>query len=187
MYQQELQSEKEYSQFLLGEVQKYKILACLTPMRGPGVIITLSESREPTPDNMEAEALLIHQEDLLKIINELWANEAEAVAIGSGRYVERITTFSPITCSGGAIIVNDQRMVPPFVIKAIGDPELLKSVLEIRGGYLEKLKAFNINVTVDTSTAVDIPAYSGTTLSLYSHAILGDELMEPPSGEDAGQ
>jgi uncharacterized protein YlxW (UPF0749 family) len=182
LYQNELKDEKEYSRFLLGEVQKYKILAGLTAMRGPGIIITLSESRDPTPPTWDPEALLIHHEDLLKIINELWQNKAEAIAIGSGsgRYVERITTFSPITCSGGAIIVNDQRMVPPFEIRAIGDPELLKSVLEMRGGYLEKLGAFNINVMIQTSDAVEIPAYSGSTLSLYSHAIIGDEEKSLP-------
>jgi len=189
LYQSQLQNEKDYSRFLLGEVQKYKILAGLTAMRGPGVIITLSESHGPTPAEMDPEVLLIHNEDLLRIVNELWQNKAEAIAIGSasGRYVERITTFSPISCSGGACIINDQRMVPPFEIRAIGDADLLKSVLEIRGGFLEKLRSFNINVDVQTSDAVEIPAYNGTTVNLYSHAVIGDEEIMPPSERKAGE
>ena len=189
LYQTQLQNEKDYSKFLLDEVQKYKVLAGLTAMRGPGVIITLSESNGPTPAEMDPEVLLIHNDDLLKIVNELWQNEAEAIAIGSasGRLMERITNFSPISCSGGACTINDQRMVPPFEIRAIGDAELLKGVLEIRGGYIEKLRAFNINVVVQISDAVEIPAYSGTTVNLYGHAIIADEEVVPPADGKAGE
>ena len=183
-YQTELSEEKKYSQFLIGEIQKNKTLAGLTPMRGPGIIIRLSESTGSIEPNYAPGSFLIHQEDLLNILNELWHNDAEAIAVGgsSGRF-ERITTFSPLRCSGGAIEVNDQRMVPPFEIRAIGKPDLLKSVLEMRGGYLEKLLAYQISATVQISDMVEIPAYSGSTLNLYGHGVVGTKEILPEGEE----
>ena len=189
LYQSQLQNEKDFSKLLLEDVQKYKILAGLTAMRGPGVIITISESNQPTPADLAPEALMVQNDELLQIVNELRMNKAEAIAIGSGagRNVERVTSFSQISCSGGACEINDQRMVPPFEIRAIGDAQLLKSALEIRGGFIEKLRSYNINVDVQPSDAVEIPAYSGTIANLYSHAVVGEEEAKPPAEGKAGE
>ncbi len=172
--EQELLDEKGYSQELLLSVQRYRQLAGMTDVTGPGIILVLEEKKGDIAGGESPGAFLIHQQDLLNIINELWHNDAEAIGIGTygKREMERITTFSPARCSGGAIEVNDRRMVPPFEIRAIGDPGLLKSALEIRGGYLEKLRYY-VDATLTTSGTVFIPSYSGSTHWLYAMPVIG--------------
>jgi uncharacterized protein YlxW (UPF0749 family) len=172
-YEKELLEEKEYSQFLLNEVWNYKELAGMTAVTGPGIIVTLSEGTGDGESEWAGEAFLIHQEDLLNIINELWHNDAEAVAVGTaGRKMERVTTFTPVRCSGGAIEINGRRMFPPFEIYAIGDNELLKSVLQMRGGYLQKLKTYGVHSEVITADRIYIPAYRGPTHLLYARSVI---------------
>ena len=188
-----LLEEKGYSQDLLLAVRRYREIAGMTDVIGPGIILTLSESKSSGFPDENPGQFLIHQQDLLNIINELWHNDADAVAVGSpgGGTMERITTFTPVRCSGGAIIVNDTRMVPPFEIRAIGEPGLLKTVLEIRGGYLDDLKLINIDSIVETSDRVFIPKYNGITLWLHARSILGgvDENIIPDevAGEGGGE
>jgi uncharacterized protein YlxW (UPF0749 family) len=190
-YQTELSAKSEYTQFLLSEVQRYKEIAGLTAVAGSGIVMTLNEGRGTEPKGWGEEMSLIHQEDLLNIINELWHNDAEAIAVGlpGGRKIERITTFSPLRCTGGTIEINDQSMYPPFEILAIGDGELLKSVLEMRGGYLEQLEMYGIQSEITLSDNIIIPSYRGATHWLYARSMesVGDTIEPPSSTEGADQ
>ena len=173
--EKELLDEKGVSQDRLRVVKRYRELAGMTDVTGQGIILTLSESKGTGGFEKEPGQFLIHQEDLLNIINELWYHGAEAISVGSpdGGKMERITTFSPIRCRGGVIEINDTEMFPPFEIRVVGEADKLKSVLERRGGYLANLKAYSIDSKIETYEAVFIPKYNGVAIWLYGRSLLG--------------
>ncbi|NMC27442.1 MAG: DUF881 domain-containing protein, partial [Syntrophomonadaceae bacterium] len=109
-------------------------------------------------------ALLVHDIDILNIVNEMRASGAEAIAVND----QRITAMSEIRCAGTTILVNWNKVAPPFVIKATGNPQLLESGLSIRGGKLEELKSFGLQTQLVKSDYIEIPAYNGVIKYEYT-------------------
>jgi uncharacterized protein YlxW (UPF0749 family) len=139
------------------ELKKSNMAAGLIPVYGPGIIVTLNDSPRALQPGDDPNNLLVHDEDILKIVNEMKASGAEAIAVND----QRITAMSEIRCAGTTILVNWNKMAPPFIIKAIGDTQLLESGLSIRGGELEILKSWGLQTQLERNDRIDIPAYSG--------------------------
>ncbi|MDI6870251.1 MAG: DUF881 domain-containing protein [Bacillota bacterium] len=139
---------------LNSELRKALLLAGTTKVAGPGIQITL-ESPVAGRRQSKEELFLVHDEDLLNVVNELVAAGAEAIAING----ERRVALTEIRRAGALISVNNRSTGEPFVIKAIGDPENLLRSLEIRGGVLDSLRAWGINVTVQPVKELLLPAY----------------------------
>ncbi|OGK08233.1 MAG: hypothetical protein A2Y63_03435 [Candidatus Riflebacteria bacterium RBG_13_59_9] len=140
------------------ELEAAKHAAGLMPVTGPGVEIVLGDAEQS--DGVFVERGLVHDYDLLYIINELRASGAEAISVGSGGVEERLTTFSFVRCTGPTVVVNNTRLAAPFVIKAIGDPGILARGLKMPGGVIEQLQVYGLDVTVAQVDEVEIPAYS---------------------------
>jgi uncharacterized protein YlxW (UPF0749 family) len=129
----------------------------LTEVTGPGVIFTVSDSDVDSSAVLNSSDLIVHDSDILKIVNELKNAGAEAISINE----QRIILTTPIICGGNIININGERIGSPFEIKAIGSPEALANISR-PGGYLEKLQARGITVsTVKKSNNITIPKYSG--------------------------
>ena len=128
----------------------------LTDVTGPGVIITVNDSKKDVNSVLNTSDLIVHYEDILNIINELKNAGAEAISIND----QRIVPTSSIICGGSIIEVNGEKIGAPFIIKAIGLPEML-SGLSRPGGYLEILKDDTIEVELKTSNNIVIPKYTG--------------------------
>ncbi|MDD2585282.1 MAG: DUF881 domain-containing protein [Syntrophomonadaceae bacterium] len=139
------------------ELQKANMVAGLVSLEGPGVIVTLNDSTRNLQAGENSNALIIHDSDLLMVVNELKASGAEAISING----ERLTSMSEIRCAGTLILVNWAKIGPPFEIKAIGNPDMLESGLLIKNGFVESLKYLGIQVHIQKSEEVEIPAYSG--------------------------
>ena len=150
-------SESQLNNDLQTELRKSNMAAGLIPVFGPGIIVTVADSPRALQTGGDPNALLVHDEDLLKIVNEMKASGAEAISING----ERITAMSEIRCAGTTILVNWNKIAPPFVIKATGDPQLLESGLSIRGGYLEILKSYGLQTQLEKNDRIEIPAYNG--------------------------
>ncbi|MCK7485981.1 MAG: DUF881 domain-containing protein [Bacillus subtilis] len=122
-------------------------VAGLTPASGQGIIAKLDDRDvEPKPDNSSnviSNDGLVHSEDVLKIVNELKVGGAKAISINN----QRLVVTTEITTSGNSILVNGEKLNPPYIIKAIGTPETLDSALKIRGGIVEYLEVFGIKIT----------------------------------------
>ena len=52
------------------------------------------------------------------------------------------------------IKVNGQRILPPYVIKAIGNPTYLESELVGSGGYVDVLRKLGHDITIEPSDKV---------------------------------
>ncbi|MGI5858173.1 MAG: DUF881 domain-containing protein [Tepidanaerobacteraceae bacterium] len=139
------------------ELEKVRMNAGLLAGTGQGVVITLDDSNLPRQPGEDPNLFLIHDEDLLKVINELFAAGAEAVSVNG----QRIITNSEIRCVGPTIIINSIKLAPPFIIQAVGDPEILETSLKMRGGVIESLQVFGIQVNIKKQDKIDMPAYTG--------------------------
>ncbi|MEN6462049.1 MAG: DUF881 domain-containing protein [Syntrophomonas sp.] len=150
---------------LQDELQKSNMAAGLIPVTGPGIIVTLNDSPRTLQPGEDPNDLLVHDEDILKVANELKASGAEAISVND----ERLVSMSEIRCAGTTILINSTKIAPPFTIKAIGDPDILQSGILIKGGYVEQyLKFYGIQVQVLKSKKIKIPAYSGLMKYVYS-------------------
>ncbi|MBC7076252.1 MAG: DUF881 domain-containing protein [Syntrophomonadaceae bacterium] len=141
---------------LQDELQKVSMAAGTIAVEGPGIVITLNDSTRSLKAGENPNALLVHDQDLLMLVNELRASGAEAISVND----ERITAMSEIRCAGTMILVNWTKIGPPFVIKAIGDPVMLESGMLIKGGYLETLKFLGIQANIQKVDKLKIPASS---------------------------
>ncbi|WP_026485535.1 DUF881 domain-containing protein [Caldanaerobius polysaccharolyticus] len=155
--------------------EKYKIMAGLEAVRGPGIIVTLNDSTKEIQPGDNANNYIIHDDDLLQVLNELRAAGAEALSLNG----ERIIATSEVRCVGPTVVVNNNRFAAPFVIQAIGDPQTLQAALELKGGIVDALRYWGIHVNIKTSNDIDIPAYGGVVQFKYAKPV--------PSGKGGGQ
>lgn len=137
--------------------------ASLVDVEGPGVVLTITDSKTPVKNGENPNLYLIHDEDMLRIVNELRAAGAEAISIND----QRLIGTSEIRCSGPTVTVNGKIFAPPFMIKAIGDTKTLHSALTMRGGVVESLKYWGIEVKIQDEDHVIVPAYDGTIKQNY--------------------
>lgn len=114
------------------ELKKINTYLGLTDVVGEGIIITL---RDNTTSLISSADNIVHDGDLRAIVNELKNNGAEAISING----QRIVSSTAITCAGTVIQVNDEIVGSPFVIKAIGDKNMINNVMR-SGGYLDWIK-----------------------------------------------
>lgn len=141
------------------ELMKMKLIAGLTKVKGEGLIIYLEDSKLKAKLAEDTELFLIHEEDLLKVVNELFAAGAEVVSING----QRMVANTEIRCAGPTILVNGTRIASPYEISAIGSAKGLESSLNMRGGIVEMLRAIGIKVDLVKSSKVVIPAFSGAS------------------------
>jgi uncharacterized protein YlxW (UPF0749 family) len=148
------------------ELSKIREIAGLVAVRGPGVVVTLDDSKRALKPGEDPNLYLIHDEDILKVVNELKASEAEAISVNG----QRIVAMSEIRCAGPNILVNEKKVAPPFQILAVGDPDTLEGSLKLKGGIIETLQYWGIEVKVEKSQNLKIPAYKGSTKFNYAVA-----------------
>lgn len=129
----------------------------LAEVTGPGVIITVADSDIDSNKVLDSSDLLVHDSDILKIVNELKNAGAEAISING----QRVILTTSIICGGNIININGERIGSPFEIKAIGSPEALAN-LSRPDGCLSLLQQRGVKVsTPKKSNSITIPKYSG--------------------------
>ena len=87
------------------EQERLKALAGFTALKGSGIRVILDDSKQTKKSGENANLYIIHDEDLLKVINELRASGAEAIAVNE----QRLLATSEIRCVGPTVLVNDVR------------------------------------------------------------------------------
>ena len=138
----------------------------LAEVTGPGVIITVADSEIDSNSVVDATDFIIHDTDILKIVNELKNAGAEAISINN----ERVVPTTSIICGGNVININEEKIGSPFVIKAIGLPETLAN-LNRTDGTLDRLKERKIKVELQKNNEITIPKYTGVFNFKYAKSI----------------
>lgn len=156
-YKKKEQSSEESSELVKKELSQTNMYMGKTDVQGEGIVITIkdinSEDVEP-----------IGAEDLLIIVDYLKSAGAEAISINE----ERIINMSDIVDVNNSIIyVNQQRILSPYIIKAIGNSTKLESTLLGNGGYVEQLRNIGFDVSIDKNNKVTIPKYNKEIVHKY--------------------
>jgi len=157
------------------QLEQARILAGLTDLEGPGVEVILNDRKKDTILPSEAYSIsdfIVHDIDLLEVVNELKAAGAEAIAING----TRILATSRISCGGPTITVGqDQRFTPPFIIHAIGDPDALADYFKQPDSIYHILTFYGLEFSIKKLDNVKIPRYYGEVNFEYARPVEGGE------------
>lgn len=149
-YKEKEQSSDQSSELVAKEYEQVNTYLGKTNVQGEGIIISINDTDDEEIDPISAE-------DLLIIVDYLKAAGAEAISINE----ERIINMSDIVYVSNSIIyINQQRILAPYVIKAIGDSTNLESTLLGTGGYIEQLKNIGFEISINKNNKVIIPKYN---------------------------
>lgn len=157
--------------------------AGMLPASGPGLKVTLDDAPadQPVPEGFDANAVVVHQQDLQAVVNALWVGGAEAITLQG----QRLISTTGIKCVGNTVVLHGVPYSPPYEIVAVGDPVSLQSALdasEYVQTYLEYTRApVNIGWNVELLTDTTVPGYDGAVNLQYA-----DVPQRPPrSGSQA--
>ncbi len=163
-------TRSDVSKDLNRDLQETKLFAGLSEVSGPGVVVTLSDSRKVRIVGVDPQSYLIHDRDIRDVVNELRASGAEAVSVNG----QRITVSSSIRCAGPIVLINQDEMATPFIIQAIGDPDKLISALNIHDGVLDQIRTFGTDMARSEKRAsLTLPAFAGSTHIKYAKPVAG--------------
>jgi uncharacterized protein YlxW (UPF0749 family) len=108
------------------------------PLVGPGIRVTIREQSSGASPSMLAD------DDLLLLLNDLWASGAEVISLNG----IRLTDSSSVYRAGLNIRVGGKVTQMPLVIDAIGDTDNMSKGLQIPGGVLDLLNLRRIGAIV---------------------------------------
>ena len=149
-------NSSESSEMAKIELEKNNMALGYTEVIGSGITITLTDG-EVAANRLNVSSSLVHDTDLIEVINALKNAGAEAISVND----ERIVNTTAITCAGNIVKVNNEKIGVPFVINAIGSPEKLYGALKMLGGYISKLEDDGVGVKIEKQTSITIPKYDG--------------------------
>ena len=146
-YNEKIQSNGQASELLDEELEQSNLLVGKTNVQGEGIIITLKDNDEKS----------IEASDLRTLINELKLAGAEAISIND----KRIINMTEIVDVNGVILVNEDRIVSPYIVKAIGDQTYLSSALSLKTSGFKDIKTIlgkTVEMTIEKN--ISIMAYN---------------------------
>lgn len=129
-------------------IKKYTIVSGKTDVTGQGIIIKYK------PSDNEAKADMV--KDLRDIVNEIKNAGAEAIEINN----QRIVGTTAIEMVKNKIEINDTEVSKNFIIKAIGDSNLMYSGLIRPGGTIENIKESGVSIEINSENAIKINKYN---------------------------
>lgn len=141
------------------EIKVSNAVLGLSDVTGEGVEITLQDNQDVTTETAtnDISYYVVHDIDILSVVNELKNAGAEAISING----ERIINTTSITCAGNVAQINGEKVGAPFIIRAIGKSETLYEALNRPGGYIELLNDSGIVSNIKKSNNITIQKYKG--------------------------
>lgn len=145
------------------ELKSMNSLLGLTDLTGEGIIITVADNENASiKDEDLLKDELVHNTDIIELVNELKNTGAEAISING----QRVISTTAIDCVGAVITVNGVKINSPFTISAIGNRERLNGITR-PGSYIEIMEEYGIIVEVKKSSEVTIPKYNKVINAKY--------------------
>lgn len=155
--EKDLSKEAEVYQNLAEDAENYRMFLGKVKVKGKGVKITLTDGAyDPKKDNINN--YLVHDLHVFKVVNELYISGAAAVAING----QRLTSHSYIICNGPVITVDGIEHPAPFIISAIGDPDVLSSSINLVGGVKDQLVNDNIVFSLEKDDEIVLTPILGS-------------------------
>lgn len=167
-YESIVSGDENIVDLLKEELYKNKAVAGFETVKGPGIIVKMEENMDENAFGQSFDLDLIHDADVLRIINDLRVAGAEAISING----QRVLSMSEIKCGGPVIRINGKSVGVPIYIKAIGDPQLLSAAINAPNTYGYALKTIDqISIETTMEDEIIIPAYSGAFEFKYAKPI----------------
>lgn len=163
-----------------------ELLAGSVATQGPGLVVVLGE---PTtgPDlsgsgRVDGARSTILDRDMQLVVNSLFAAGAEAISIGD----VRIGPATAIRQAGGAILVDNQPVLAPYVVSAIGPVRQMQSSFVVSDAYIRMSavsQLYGASFTVREEGNLVVPA------GVLREQLLSEALPsgDPPQGAPPGE
>ena len=143
---EEIQKEINYNNLVLGT----------SDVEGKGVTVVLEDGTSNFGE-YPSTSQLIHDVDIVKVINDLKNAGAEAISVNG----ERVIYDNYGLCAGSNIDLNGIKIVPPFNISAIGNEDVLYNYLTLEQTHIKTLKLREVKVSIIKEDNLKILAYTG--------------------------
>jgi uncharacterized protein YlxW (UPF0749 family) len=150
------------TQALRSQVAGLRAHAGLVAVHGPGVEVVLRNGIAGPSTGAQASGFLVNFQDVQDVVNLLFAQGAEAVAV-NGR---RITPLSSFSGSEGQIVVDQgPPIASPVRVDAVGDRNRMAAALDddlalpdIRARQVQ----FQLHLTFEGLPDISLPAYDSS-------------------------
>jgi uncharacterized protein YlxW (UPF0749 family) len=144
----------EVSETLIEDWKTARLYAGFSTVKGEGIVLQISDAKARFRE--ELNDYVVHDKDLIRILNYLKSKGAQAISIND----ERILTTSELICTGPNVQINRNRYPSPYEIKAIGPKDLLYAEM-MDNSLVRELKALNFGVEVKKVSELQIKGYAG--------------------------
>ncbi|MPQ43988.1 DUF881 domain-containing protein [Clostridium tarantellae] len=149
------------------ELSDNQMLSGFSEAKGSGLKIILKDGTESFEGEVIDDFLkilrTIHDDDMIKVVNELKLAGAEAISLNN----QRIVYNTEIYCGGQFLRTNGVKLPAPFYVNVIGDPDMLENNILREGSYIKTLKNRGINIEIIRSDNIIVPAYLGDLSPKY--------------------
>jgi uncharacterized protein YlxW (UPF0749 family) len=142
---------------------------------GPGLVVELWDAPQQTDGlaaSLPPDSLVVHQQDIEGVMNALWAGGAEAMTVQG----HRVVSTTGVRCVGNVLHIDSRTYSPPYEIRAIGDPEVLRDELLAAPRvqvYLDYVEAIGLGWSVRDAQALELPAYTGSLTLTHAQVLNG--------------
>lgn len=148
--------QDELKRSLQNELKELKILSGEYDIKGEGIVIMIDDSKDE--DYKNTNLGIIHDIDIMIILNELKAAGVDAISIND----VRVMGDSEIKCMGPTVKVDGHSKATPFIIKAVGDMEMIYNIMSDKNSYINLLETtYYMDVKVDKNKNIIIPKQDG--------------------------
>ncbi len=133
-------------------------------IKGRGIVVEIRDSDRELKEGENPNNVIVHDQDVLHIINDLKLAGAEAISVNG----QRLLFMSEIKCSGPTITINGKTFGQPFVIAATGPIDEMKQAIINPDSYAYLLKSvYGIGIEYFTQESLTIPKYKKTVNFKY--------------------
>ena len=162
-YRNESVSDQQTALLLQTELEQLNEILGKTDIVGQGIVIQLTDKAgaELSEGVLVKE---INEEDLLRVINELFAAGAEAISINGNRI---ISTSAIVAIDTDILKIDSRKISSPYIINAIGNPDYLKSSVTGKSGIVDELQELGHETNVSISNEVKIEKYANDITTKY--------------------
>jgi uncharacterized protein YlxW (UPF0749 family) len=169
---------------LQAQLERATAAAAFTAVSGPAVTVTLDDAPATVAaDGVDADLLVVHQQDIQAVVNALWSGGAEAMTIQG----QRVISTTGVKCVGNTVVLHGIPYAPPYVISALGDPTRLQAALAGSAPlqiYQQYVVAYGLVYGEEVVARADFPAHEGS-LDLRYARISGSGPASPSGGGTA--
>ncbi len=147
------ENKENIQEYIEDELDKLQYINGKRDIIGEGISVSVYDSEKEFEQGDDPNDFLIHDIDMLRIVNDLKMAGATAIQINDHRILQN----TPIKCSGTTITIGNRIYNQPFVIEAVGDIDHLKAAIISPNSYSGMLKdTYGIKFVLEESEKIEI-------------------------------